>query len=141
MGACGFIWVIPGSTWGREQGGQVYKGPVNDPLLLFSRSVFSDPFVTPWAVACQAPLPTDFPGKNTGVSCHFLLQVIFSTQGSNPCLLHRRADSLPLSHRTMTNEPLPLAQLVGDPRRAGEHPRACPPQEEEAGCLSTTPAP
>ena len=27
----------------------------------------------------------DFPGKNTGVSCHFLLQGIFLTQGSNPC--------------------------------------------------------
>ena len=27
-------------------------------------------------------------GKNTGVGCHFLLQGIFSTQGSNLCLLH-----------------------------------------------------
>ena len=26
----------------------------------------------------------DFPGKNTGVVCHFLLQGIFSTQGLNP---------------------------------------------------------
>ena len=32
--------------------------------------------------------PWDSPGKNTGVGCHFLLQGIFSTQGSNPCLLH-----------------------------------------------------
>ena len=35
--------------------------------------------------------PEDFPGKNTGVGCHFLLQGIFPTQGSNPrllCLLH-----------------------------------------------------
>ena len=30
----------------------------------------------------------DFSGKNTGVGCHFLLQGIFLTQGSNPCLLH-----------------------------------------------------
>ena len=30
----------------------------------------------------------DSPGKNTGVGCHFLLQGIFLTQGSNPCLLH-----------------------------------------------------
>ena len=29
----------------------------------------------------------DFPGKNTGMGCHFLLQGIFLTQGSNPCLL------------------------------------------------------
>ena len=28
----------------------------------------------------------------------FLLQGIFPTQGSNPCLLHWQADSLPLSH-------------------------------------------
>ena len=34
--------------------------------------------------------PWDFPGKNTGVGCHFLLQGIFLTQGSNPGLLHCR---------------------------------------------------
>ena len=27
--------------------------------------------------------PMDFPGKNTGVACHFPLRVIFPTQGSN----------------------------------------------------------
>ena len=32
--------------------------------------------------------PWDFPGKNTGVGCHFLLQGIFPTQGSNLRLLH-----------------------------------------------------
>ena len=32
--------------------------------------------------------PWDSPGKNTGVGCHFLLQGIFPTQGSNPHLLH-----------------------------------------------------
>ena len=31
-------------------------------------------FVTLWAVAHQAPLSTDSPGKNTGVGCHALLQ-------------------------------------------------------------------
>ena len=36
----------------------------------------------------QAPLSTESPGKHTGVSCHFLLQGIFLTQGSNPGLLH-----------------------------------------------------
>ena len=30
--------------------------------------------------------PWDFPGKNTGVGYHFLLQGIILTQGSNPCL-------------------------------------------------------
>ena len=28
----------------------------------------------PWTAAYQAPLSTDFPGKSTGVGCHFLLQ-------------------------------------------------------------------
>lgn len=32
--------------------------------------------------------PWDFPGKNAGVCCPFLLQRIFPTQGSSPCLLH-----------------------------------------------------
>ena len=35
--------------------------------------------------------PWDFPGKNTGVGCHVLLQRIFPTQGFNLhllCLLH-----------------------------------------------------
>ena len=39
-------------------------------------------------VDCSPPGSSDFPGKNTGVGCHFLLQGIFSTQGSNPYLLH-----------------------------------------------------
>ena len=39
--------------------------------------------------------PWDSPGKNTGVGC--LLQGIFPTQGSNLCLLHWQADSLPLT--------------------------------------------
>ena len=44
-------------------------------------------FVTPWTVAHQAPLFMDFPGRNTRVGCHALLQGIFPTQGSNPGLL------------------------------------------------------
>ena len=32
------------------------------------------------------------------MGCHFLLQGIFPTQGSNPHLLHWQQDSLPLSH-------------------------------------------
>ena len=40
----------------------------------------------------------DFPGKNTGAGCHFLLQGIFLTQRSNPRLLQWQADSLPLSY-------------------------------------------
>ena len=58
----------------------------------FSRVQF---FATPWPAACQAPLSMNFPGKNTGVGCHFLLQAIFPTQGSNLGLLHCRQMLLP----------------------------------------------
>ena len=37
--------------------------------------------------------------KSTGMGCHFCLQQIFPTQGSNPHLLHWQVDSLPLSHK------------------------------------------
>ena len=50
---------------------------------------------TLWTTAHQASLPWDSPGKHTGVGCHFLLQGIFLTQGSNPhllCLLPGQAD-------------------------------------------------
>ena len=51
---------------------------------------------TPWTVAC----PLDFPGKNTGVGCHFLLQDIFPTQESNPGhLLHCRQILSQLSYK------------------------------------------
>ena len=44
--------------------------------------------------------PWDYPGKNTGVGCHALLQGTFPTQGSNPSLLpllHWQVCSLPLA--------------------------------------------
>ena len=40
-------------------------------------------FVILWTVARQAPL-----SKKTGLGCHFLLQGVFLTQGSNLGLLH-----------------------------------------------------
>ena len=55
----------------------------------------------PWTGAFQFPLSVNFPGKNTGVGCHFLLQGIFSTQGSKPqllCHLHWQTYSLPQHH-------------------------------------------
>ena len=62
-------------------------------------------FATKWTIAHQAPLswredcPWDFPGKNTEVGCHFLLQEIFPTQGSNKPLLHWQTGSLLLSYQ------------------------------------------
>ena len=51
-------------------------------------------FVTLWTAAHQAPLSMDSPGKNTRVGCHFLLQGIFLTHGSNLSLLNWQADTL-----------------------------------------------
>ena len=61
-------------------------------------SVMSDSFVTLWTTAHQAPMSMGFPGKNPGVGCHFLLQGIFPTQGSNLHPLH-------LAGRFFTTEP------------------------------------
>ena len=41
-------------------------------------------FVTPWLQPIRILCPWDFPGKNTWVGCHSLLQGIFPTQGLNP---------------------------------------------------------
>ena len=71
-------------------------------LLVFSHYVMSYSLVASWTIAHQAPLSMDdFPGKNTRVGCHLLLQGIFLTQGSNQhllCLLHWQMYSLPLSY-------------------------------------------
>ena len=57
-------------------------------------------FVTLWTVAHQLLCPWDSPGKNTGVGCHFLLQGIVLTQGSNVGLLHcRQSLDYLLSHQ------------------------------------------
>ena len=47
-------------------------------------------FVTPWTVACQAPLSVGFSSKNAGVGCHALLQGILPTQGWNHLLQCRQ---------------------------------------------------
>ena len=43
--------------------------------------------------------PWDFPGKSTGVGCHFLLQRIFPTQGLNLGLPHCRQMLYRFSHQ------------------------------------------
>ena len=55
-------------------------------------------FATPWLEPTRLLCPWNFSVKNTGVDCHFLLQGIFLTQRSNPCLLCWQVDSLSLSH-------------------------------------------
>ena len=81
-------------------------------------SVVSDS-ATPWTVAHQLLCPWNFPGKNTGVGCHFLLQGSSLTQGSKPgllSLLHWKVDSLPLAPpgnpQTGMNQTLKKVQMV-----------------------------
>ena len=57
-----------------------------------------------WPHGCSLPGPSvqwNIPGNNIGTGCHFLLQGMFTTQGSNTCLLcllHWQMNSLPLHH-------------------------------------------
>ena len=69
-------------------------------------------FAAPLTVAHQTLLSMDFPGKNTGVGCCFLLQGIFPPQGLNLsllCLLHWQEGSWLLVPPQMT--PLSLHTL------------------------------
>ena len=59
------------------------------PTLLWSHGRLPTRVLCPW----------DFPGKNTGVGCHFLLQGTFLTQWSNPGLLQCRWILYQLSHK------------------------------------------
>ena len=60
-------------------------------LSCFSRVQLS---VTLWTVARLVLCPWDFPGKNTGVGYHFLLQDL-PDPGIKPASLAFQADSLP----------------------------------------------
>ena len=57
---------------------------------------------------CSQPgfsVHSDPPGKTTGEGCHALLQGIFSNQGLNPGLLHRRWILYCLSHSRSPSQP------------------------------------
>ena len=62
-------------------------------------------FLTPWTVACQAPLSIGFSRKNTAVGSHFFLQGIFLAQESNVGLLHYRQILYCLSHQGTFTQP------------------------------------
>ena len=66
--------------------------------MCVSHSVVSDSLWSHGLYPARLLCSWNSPGKNIGVGCHFLLQGIFLTQGSNPHLLHWQADALPLSH-------------------------------------------
>ena len=63
-----------------------------------SSLVMSDSLL-PHGMAARLLCPWNSPGKNTGVGCHFLLQEIFPTQGSNLGLPYCRQILYHLSHQ------------------------------------------
>ena len=63
-------------------------------LVVVIWSVVSDSFRPHELQPTRFLCPWDFPGKNTVMDRHSLLQGIFPTQGSNLCILHWQADSL-----------------------------------------------
>ena len=67
----------------------------------WNRSVVSESLRPHALLPTRLLCPWDFPGKKTGVGCHFLLQGIFPTQGLNLGLLslvYWQVDYLLLSH-------------------------------------------
>ena len=65
----------------------------------WSRSVVSDSLWPHGLQPTRLLSPWDSPGKSTGVGCHFLLQGIFPTQGSNLGLPHHRQTLYRLSYQ------------------------------------------
>ena len=68
--------------------------------LYFQVLCLSDPLRSFGPQPVKLLYPWDSPGKNSEWVCQDLLQGIFPTQGSNPCLLsllHWQTDSLPLT--------------------------------------------
>ena len=64
-------------------------------LLLFKSQNSVKHFVTPWTVACQAPLFMGFPIQEYWSGLPFPSAGVFPTQESN---LHWQEDSLPLNY-------------------------------------------
>ena len=78
----------------REAYGSTYKATKK----CVSHIVVSDSFRSHGLHPAWPLRPWDSPGKDTGVGCHFPLQGIFPTQGSNLGLLHCRQILYQLNH-------------------------------------------
>ena len=83
---------------------------LSTPVYVLSRFSRVCLFSTPWTVALQDPLSTEFSRQEYGVGCHFLPQGIVPTQGWNPrlsCLLLWQVGSLPVAPPEKPSECLP----------------------------------
>ena len=83
--------------WKTQQGPQDWERSVFIPIPKKGNAKECSSEVTQLCLTpCTRLLcPWDFPGKNSGVDCHFLLQEIFLTRASNLSLPASQADSLP----------------------------------------------
>ena len=66
--------------------------------LLFHHSVVSNPFATPWTIACQAPLSMRFPRQEFWSRLPFSSPGDLPDPGIQPASPPWQAGSLPLSH-------------------------------------------
>ena len=65
---------------------------------MFSLSIMSKSLQPHGLYLARVLCSRDFPGKNSGVGCHFPWQGIYPIWGLNPCLMNWQRDSLALSH-------------------------------------------
>ena len=106
--------VSRGCTWGPGKGTDV--SGLWSVHSACTHSVLTGSLWTPGLQPSRLLCPWDSPGKNTGVGCHFLLQGIFPTQGSNWRLLCHRWT---LCHGAIGK--LPLTGLWTSPKMVAHH--------------------
>ena len=75
-------------------------------IIALNHSIVSDSLQPHGLYPTRLLCPWDFPGKNTGVGCHSLLQGIFLIQRSKPGLLHCRQILYHLSYQGSPELPL-----------------------------------
>ena len=75
----------------------MYIGYMKKVKVKASHTVVSDS-VTPWTVACQAPLSMDFSRQGYWSGLSFPFPGVFPTHGPNPDLLHCRQILYQLSY-------------------------------------------
>ena len=91
------------------------KFSISSLLRVFRQNVFScvQLFANSWTISTTGSSGLgDFPGKNTGVCCHALLQEIFPDYGSNLGLLQCRQILYHLSHQGSPNNFVEIAKIV-----------------------------
>ena len=103
--SCGYSSVLTQSKHHAKSSGtlpdtsRLAEGLASSEFSVLSHSVVSDSSQPHGPQLTRLLCSWDLPGKKTGVGCHFQLQGIFQTQGSNPrllSLLYWQVDSLPL---------------------------------------------